>query len=323
MAYHTQKLQNMNTTIQGQSNNNGLPERKSFRVSPTRIIGTGHPVYIIAEIGINHNGSLDIAKKLIDEAVQVGCDAVKFQKRTPELCTPKDQWYLERDTPWGRMTYINYRNMIELGFEEYSEIDVYCKEKGIDWFVSCWDEPSVDFMEQFNPGVYKFASASLTDHALIEKVKQTGKPYILSTGMSTMDEIREAVDKFGTDNLLIAHSTSAYPCPPQELNLRMIETLAELYSETPIGYSGHETGLATTVAAVSMGACFVERHFTLDRAMWGSDHAASVEPQGMQKLVRDIRDVELSMGDGIKRVYDSELGAMKRLRRTKSATSAV
>jgi N-acetylneuraminate synthase len=295
----------------------------TFRVSPNRIIGTGHPVYIIAEIGINHNGSLDIAKKLIDEAVVAGCDAVKFQKRTPELCTPKDQWHLERDTPWGRMSYINYRHMVELGFDEYSEIDGYCKEKGIDWFVSCWDEVAVDFMEQFNPGVYKFASASLTDHALIEKVKQTGKPYILSTGMSTMGEIGEAVDKFGTDNLLIAHSTSAYPCPPQELNLRMIETLAELYPETPIGYSGHETGLATTVAAVSMGACFVERHFTLDRAMWGSDHAASVEPQGMQKLVRDIRDVELSMGDGVKRVYESELGAMKRLRRTRSATSAV
>ena len=295
----------------------------TFRVSPTRTIGIGHPVYIIAEIGINHNGSLDIAKKLIDEAVLAGCDAVKFQKRTPELCTPKDQWHLERDTPWGRMSYINYRHMVELGFDEYSEIDAYCKEKNIDWFVSCWDEVAVDFMEQFNPGVYKFASASLTDHALIEKVKQTGKPYILSTGMSTMDEIREAVDKFGTDNLLIAHSTSAYPCPPQELNLRMIETLGELYPETPIGYSGHETGLATTVAAVAMGACFVERHFTLDRAMWGSDHAASVEPQGMQKLVRDIRDVELSMGDGVKRVYESEMGAMKRLRRTKSATSAV
>jgi N-acetylneuraminate synthase len=234
----------------------------------------------------------------------------------PELCTPKDQWHLERDTPWGRMTYINYRHMVELEFDDYTVIDAYCKEKGIDWFVSCWDEESVDFMEQFNPGVYKFASASLTDHALIAKVKQTGKPYILSTGMSTMDEIKSAVETFGTKNLLIAHSTSAYPCPPQELNLRMIETLGELFPWTPIGYSGHETGLATTVAAVAMGACFVERHFTLDRAMWGSDQAASVEPQGMQKLVRDIRDVELSLGDGIKKVYDSELGAMKRLRRT-------
>jgi N-acetylneuraminate synthase len=290
----------------------------TFRVSSKRSIGPGQPVYVIAEIGINHNGSLDIAKKLIDEAVLAGCDAVKFQKRTPELCTPKDQWHLERDTPWGRMSYINYRHMIELGFDEYAAIDAYCKEKGIDWFVSCWDEVSVDFMDQFNPGVYKFASASLTDHDLIAKVKRTGRPYILSTGMSTMDEIRDAIAQFGTDNLMVAHSTSAYPCPPQELNLRMIDTLMELYPDTPIGYSGHETGLATTVAAVALGACFVERHFTLDRAMWGSDHAASVEPQGMQKLVRDIRDVELALGDGIKRVYDSEMGAMKRLRRKPS-----
>jgi N-acetylneuraminate synthase len=296
---------------------------RSFRVSPVRSIGAGQPVYIIAEIGINHNGSLDIAKRLIDEAVAAGCDAVKFQKRTPELCTPKDQWHLERDTPWGRMTYINYRKIIELGFDDYAAIDAHCREKGIDWFVSCWDEESVDFMEQFDPGIYKFASASLTDHALIAKVKRTGKPFILSTGMSTMDQIRAAVDSFGTDNLLIAHSTSAYPCAPQELNLKMIGTLGGLYPDTPIGYSGHETGLATTVAAVAMGACFVERHFTLDRAMWGSDQAASVEPQGMQKLVRDIRDVELSMGDGIKRVYDSELGAMKRLRRAQIPASSL
>jgi len=289
---------------------------KTFRVSKSRSIGVGQPVYIIAEIGINHNGSLEIAKRLIDEAVIAGCDAVKFQKRTPELCTPKDQWHVERDTPWGRMTYINYRHMVELGYDEYEAIDGYCREKGIDWFVSCWDEVAVDFMEQFNPGVYKFASASLTDHSLIAKVRKTGRPYILSTGMSTMDEIRDAIDKFGTDNLMIAHSTSAYPCPPQELNLRMIDTLMDMYPETPVGYSGHETGLATTVAAVALGARFVERHFTLDRAMWGSDHAASVEPQGMQKLVRDVRDIELALGDGIKRVYESEMGPMKRLRRS-------
>src|SRR3984957_2983896 len=268
----------MNTTIQEQVNAIGAKVPKAFRVSPGRSIGAGHPVYIIAEIGINHNGSLEIAKKLIDEAVQAGCDAVKFQKRTPELCTPKDQGHLERDTPWGRMTYINYRKIIELGYDEYAAIDAYCREKGIDWFVSCWDEESVDFMEQFNPGVYKFASASLTDHALIKKVRNPDKPYILSTGMSTMGEILAAVGKFGTDQLMIAHSTSAYPCPPQELNLRMIETLGELFPETPVGYSGHETGLATTVAAAAMGASFVKRHFTLDRAMWGSHHAASVEP---------------------------------------------
>ncbi|MEI9935140.1 MAG: N-acetylneuraminate synthase family protein [Ferruginibacter sp.] len=288
---------------------------KPIKISKTRSIGIGQPAYIIAEIGINHNGSLDIAKKLIDEAAAAGCDAVKFQKRTPELCTPKDQWHLERETPWGRMTYINYRKMVEFGYEEYAEIDAYCKEKNIDWFASCWDEEAVDFMEQFNPGIYKFASASLTDYDLIAKVKSLNKPYILSTGMSTMNEIKNAVNTFGTENLLIAHSTSAYPCPPQELNLKMIYTLQDMYPETLIGYSGHETGLATTLAAVIMGACFVERHFTLDRAMWGSDQAASVEPQGMHRLVKDIRDVEAAMGDGIKRVYESELGAMKRLRK--------
>lgn len=290
----------------------------SIQVSQDKRIGPGEPVYIIAEIGINHNGSLALAKKLIDEAVMAGCDAVKFQKRTPELCTPKDQWYLERDTPWGRMTYIDYRHKVELGYEEYTAIDSYCREQDIDWFVSCWDEAAVDFIEQFNPGLYKFASASLTDHELIQKVKNLGKPYILSTGMSTMKEIKETVDIFGTDNLLIAHSTSAYPCPPAELNIKMVNTLHDLYPETPIGYSGHETGLATTIAAVVAGARFVERHFTLDRAMWGSDHAASVEPQGMHKLVRDIRDVEAALGDGIKRVYDSEMAAMKRLRRKNS-----
>lgn len=288
---------------------------KTIAVSNRKSIGAGQPVYIIAEIGINHNGSLEIAKKLIDEAAAAGCDAVKFQKRTPELCTPKDQWHQQRDTPWGRMSYISYRHKVELGYDEYAAIDQHCRERNIDWFASCWDEPSVDFIEQFNPGVYKFASASLTDHGLVEKVKATGKPYILSTGMSTMNEIKSTVEKFGTDNLLIAHSTSAYPCPPAELNLKMIHTLQDLYPETPVGYSGHETGLATTLAAVIMGAYFVERHFTLDRAMWGSDHAASVEPQGMHKLVRDIRDAETAIGDGIKRVYESEMGALKRLRR--------
>jgi N-acetylneuraminate synthase len=288
---------------------------ETVKVSDRKSIGHDQPAYIIAEIGINHNGSLELAKKLIEEASAAGCDAVKFQKRTPELCTPRDQWHLQRDTPWGRMTYINYRHKVEFGYDEYAAIDQHCKKLNIDWFVSCWDEPSVDFMEQFNPGVYKFASASLTDHALIAKVKSTGRPYILSTGMSTMNEIETTVEKFGTDNLIIAHSTSAYPCPPAELNLKMIHTLGQLYPGVPIGYSGHETGLATTVAAVAMGACFVERHFTLDRAMWGSDQAASVEPQGMHRLVRDIRDVEAATGDGIKRVYESEMGALKRLRR--------
>ena len=288
---------------------------RPIEIKKNRRIGTGQPVYIIAEIGINHNGSLDVAKQLIDAAVHAGCDAVKFQKRTPELCVPKDQWNLERDTPWGRMTYIEYKHKTEFGYDEYAAIDDYCRIKGIDWFASCWDEPSVDFIEQFNPLLYKLASASLTDLALLAKVKATGRPFMLSTGMSTQNEIEQAVHFVGLDQVMIAHATSAYPCPPPELNLRMLNTLQQIYPHTPIGYSGHETGLATTVAAVALGASFVERHFTLDRAMWGSDHAASVEVGGMAKLVRDIRDTEEALGDGVKRVYDSELGPRKRLRR--------
>jgi len=284
-------------------------------------IGTGHPVYIIAEIGINHNGSLDNAKKMIEAAAAAGCSAVKFQKRTPELCVPKDQWNIERDTPWGRMTYIDYRHKVEFTKEDYAEIDLFCRVQGIDWFASCWDEEAVDFIEQFNPPLYKMASASLTDHALIEKTKATGKPVMISTGMSTMQEITDGVNFIGLKNLLIAHSTSAYPCDPKELNLLMINTLQGMYPHTPIGYSGHETGLATTLAAIVLGATFVERHFTLDRAWWGSDQAASVEPQGMTRLVKDIRDIEIALGDGVKKVYDSELSARKRLRRATSESA--
>ena len=291
---------------------------ESVLLNNGRMIGKGHPAYVIAEIGINHNGSLEIAKKLIDEAVAAKADAVKFQKRTPEICVPKDQWEIMRETPWGRMSYINYKRKTEFNAADYAAIDGYCKKVGIDWFVSAWDVPSVDFMEQFDTVMYKLASASLTDFELIRRIMETGKPLMLSTGMSTMKEIEKTlafVNEIDPNYpLFIAHSTSAYPCPPQELNLRMIQTLAAKYPGTPIGYSGHETGLATTVAAVAMGATFVERHFTLDRAMWGSDHAASVEPQGFQRMVRDIRDSELAAGDGIKKVYESELGPMKRLR---------
>jgi N-acetylneuraminate synthase len=279
-----------------------------------RKIGAGNPVYIIAEIGINHNGSVDIAKKLIDWASIAGCDAVKFQKRTPEMCVPKDQWEKQRQTPWGTMSYIDYKRKTEFGKEEFEEIDRYCKSKKIDWFASAWDETSVDFLEQFEPVMYKLASASLTDFDLIKRCLSTERPLMLSTGMSTQMEIEDAIDLTGTKNVMVAHSTSAYPCDPAQLNLNMIRSLIQQF-DLPIGYSGHETGLAPTLAAVAMGATFVERHVTLDRAMWGSDHAASVEPQGVVKLVRDIRDIEKSLGDGVKRVYDSELEPMKRLRR--------
>ena len=282
-----------------------------------RIIGDNAECYIIAEIGINHNGSLDIAKQLIDKAADCGADAVKFQKRTPEICTPKDQWEIERDTPWGRMTYIEYRHKVEFNEDDYGQINDYCEKKGIDWFASCWDEPSVDFIEQFNPRLYKAASASLTDIDLLKKKAATGKPLIISTGMSTQDEIVAAMDAIGNENILIAHSTSSYPCPVEELNLNMIRTLGDMYPKNVIGYSGHETGLATTLGAVAVGAKFVERHFTLDRAMWGTDQSASVEPPGFRRLVRDIRDINIALGDGIKQVYDSELGARKKLRRVK------
>jgi len=280
-----------------------------------RYIGEGEPVYIIAEIGINHNGSIILAEKMIDGAVFAGCDAVKFQKRTPELCVPKDQWNIERDTPWGRMTYIEYRHKVEFDFDQYSEINEYCNAKKIDWFASPWDEEALEFLEQFNPIMYKVASASLTDRILLKKMRATGKPIMLSTGMSTMDEIEEAVKFLGRENLLIAQSTSTYPCALNELNLRVIQTLKQKFPEVPIGYSGHETGLAPTLAAVALGATFVERHITLDRAMWGTDQAASVEIGGMFRLVKDIRDIENALGDGIKKVYESEQKNIQKLRR--------
>ena len=280
-----------------------------------RKVGDGQPVYIIAEIGINHNGDLDLAKKMIDGAAKAGCDAVKFQKRTPELCVPKAQWNVERDTPWGRMTYIDYRHKVEFGVDEYKQIDAHCKALGIQWFASPWDEEAVSFLEKFEVPVYKVASASLTDRVLFEHMKKTGLPIMISTGMSTMEEIESAVDFAGTDNLLIAHSTSAYPCPVDILNLRMINTLKAKYPNVPIGYSGHETGLAPTWAAVAVGATFVERHVTLDRAMWGSDQAASVEMGGLERLVSNVRDIERALGDGIKKVYDVELPVKKKLRR--------
>jgi N-acetylneuraminate synthase len=286
-----------------------------------REVGPGHPAYIIAELGINHNGSLDLAKQLIDASAEAGCDAVKLQKRTPELCVPKDQWHIERDTPWGRITYLDYRRRIEFGAAEYEEISRYCRERGIDWFASCWDEPSVDFLEQFNPPLYKAASASLTDLPLLKKMKSTGKPLMISTGMSTIEEIAEAVKVLGSDNILVAHSTSAYPCKVEELNIQMVKTLERDFPSIPIGYSGHETGLVPTCVAVALGACFIERHVTLDRAMWGTDQAASVEVGGLRRLVVYIRETEQCLGDGKKRVYDSELGPRSRLRRVMSSSS--
>jgi N-acetylneuraminate synthase len=280
----------------------------------SKAVGPNESIYVVGEIGINHNGDIAVVKQLIDVAATSGLDAVKFQKRTPELCVPRDQWNIERETPWGVMTYIDYRHKVEFDESEYQEISDYCKSKEVEWFASPWDEVSVDFLENFNTPVYKIASASVTDIPLLKKIASTGRPVILSTGMSTMEQIRKAVRVFNIENLIICHSTSAYPCDSSELNMRMIETLRDEF-DVPIGYSGHEVGLAPTLVAASLGARLIERHITLSRAMWGTDQAASIEPQGVVKLVRDIRTVEESLGDGVKKVYDSELPIIRKLRR--------
>jgi N-acetylneuraminate synthase len=290
---------------------------KEVRIGQRRV-GPDEPVYVIAEIGINHNGSVELAKRLIDGAVLARCDAVKFQKRTPELCVPRDQWEVMRDTPWGRMTYLAYRHRIEFDADAYAEIDRYCEERDIAWFASCWDEEAVDFMARFDTPCIKAASASISDLGLLAHMARTGRPVMISTGMSTYDEIDAAVRALSRAELLVAHTTSAYPCPAAELNLRMIATLKERYPACPIGYSGHEAGIAPTLAAVAMGACFVERHITLDRGMWGSDQAASIDIGALMTLVAQIRDIERSLGDGVKQVYASEHGPRARLRRVET-----
>ena len=278
-----------------------------------RRIGHDEPTYVIAEIGINHNGSLDLAMQLIDAARVAGCDAVKFQKRTPEECVPPEQRDRIRSTPWGEMTYMEYRRRVELGESDYRQIDDHCRDRGITWFASVWDPTSIEFLEAFEPAAYKLPSAMLTDLGLIRRLRATGRPLILSSGMSTAEEIHRGVDAAGLDDLVLLHSTSTYPCRPEELNLEMIRTLRGQY-DCPIGYSGHEVGLQTTLAAVALGARVVERHVTLDRAMWGTDQAASVEPWGLMRLVRDVRVIEKALGDGVKRVYESELAARDKLR---------
>ena len=278
-----------------------------------RKVGEGHPVFIVAEVGINHNGSLETALALIDHAVDAGCDAVKFQKRSPDHCVPASQRDVIRDTPWGSMTYLDYRHRIELGAQDYDMIDRHCQKRNIVWFASCWDKASVNFMNQYGPPCFKVASACLTDSDLLIHTQSQGKPIILSTGMSTMDMIRKAVSLFDPKKLLIVHTTSDYKGNPEELNLSMIHTLKNEFGGA-IGYSGHEEGMIPTIASVAMGACYVERHITLDRGMWGSDHAISLEPDELKQMVREIRLIEKAMGDGVKRVYDSEKASLAKLR---------
>lgn len=278
-----------------------------------REVGEGKPCYVIAEIGINHNGDLDITKKLISAAILAGCDAVKFQKRTVEVVYTEKELATPRENPFGT-TNGDLKRGLEFGEKQYRAIDEYCKEHKIAWMASCWDEGSVDFIEKFNVPYYKIASASLTDDNLLKHHRKTGKPIVISTGLSTLAQIDHAVEVLGKENLAIMHCTSTYPSKPQELNLLVIPELKKRYG-VPVGYSGHEVGLSTTIAAVALGACMIERHITLDRAMWGSDQAASVEPQGFARMVRDTRTIEAALGDGVKRVYDSELPIIKKLRR--------
>jgi N-acetylneuraminate synthase len=279
-----------------------------------KIVGENQPAYISAEIGINHNGSIKIAKELIDAAIECGCDGVKFQKRTVDVVYTPEELANPRESAFG-LTNGDLKRGLEFGYEQYTEIDRYCKEKGIDWATSCWDEESVDFIAQFNPPYFKIASACLTDDDLLRHHRKHGRPIILSTGMSDLNLIEHAVNVLGKKDLVILHCTSTYPSKPEELNLRGILSLKEKFPGIPIGYSGHEIGLSTTIAVATLGACVIERHITLDRAMWGSDQAASIEPQGFKKMVRDIRVIERAIGDGEIRIYESEKNVMNKLRR--------
>lgn len=286
--------------------------RKCVKIAD-KVVGDDYPCFIIAEIGINHNGSVDLAKRMIDIAVTTGCDAVKFQKRTVDVVYTKEELARERISVFGT-TNGDLKRGLEFGEEEYREIDKYCKQHGILWFASCWDEASVDFIDKFDVPCYKIASASLTDDDLLKHVKSKGKPILLSTGMSTMEQIRHAVNILGEDNLIIYHCTSTYPSNAEETNLRVIESFREEFS-CPIGYSGHERGVTPSVLAVALGANSVERHITTDRTNWGSDQAASLEMAGLYHMVRDIRQTPTLLGDGKKVVYKRELPIIDKLRR--------
>ncbi len=276
-------------------------------------VGDGYPCFITAEIGINHNGSVSLAKKLIDIACVAGCDAVKFQKRTVDVVYSKEELERPRQSIFGE-TNGDLKRGLELNFEDYSEIDKYCKEKKILWYASCWDEQSVDFIEQFDVPCYKIAAASLTDDNLLQYIKSKGKPIFLSTGMSSMEQIRHAVEILGEDNLILYQCTSTYPTAEHEINLKVIESFKKEFN-CPIGYSGHERGLLPTIVSVVYGANAVERHITNDRTNWGSDQAASLELDGIHRIVRDIRKIPGITGDGVKKIYDSEIPIIKKLRR--------
>jgi len=302
-----------------QGNNNRVAANNGQVRLGSKLVGGGQPCYVVAELGINHNGDIDLAKQLINVAVGAGCNAVKFQKRTIDVVYTAEELAKPRENPFGP-TNGDLKRGLEFEIEEYQEIDRYCKEVKVDWFASCWDESSVDFIAQFDVPCFKIASASLTDDKLLRYTRAVGKPILLSTGMSTTEQIDHAIEVLGKKDLILLHACSTYPAYYEELNLRVIDTLIDSYG-VPVGYSGHETGLPSSVAARVMGACVIERHITLDRSMWGTDHAASLEPNGITRLVRDIRLIEKSMGDGVKRVLEREQPIIKKLRRVGAASA--
>ncbi len=276
---------------------------------------TKNKTFFIAEIGINHNGDIKNALQLIESAKLAGCDAVKFQKRTPEIATPRNSWDIIRETPWGKMKYIDYKRKIEFGKKEYNTIDKFCKKVGIIWTASCWDEPSVKFIEKYKVKFHKVPSACLTDLSLLKVLKKTKTPVIISTGMSTEKQIQKAVDILSQKNLSILHCNSSYPAQNNQLNLKYIEKLKLMYKKSVIGYSGHEMNLTSSVAAVVLGARIIERHITLDKSMWGTDQQASIEPLGFARLIKDVRTVEKSLGRAVKIVYPEEKKVMTKLRK--------
>lgn len=293
------------------------PNQLQSAIAPVAIgehlIGPGQPVYLIGEIGINHNGDVEVAKRLMDVAKEAGAQAVKFQKRNPDVAVPEDQKSKMRETPWGTMTYLEYKFRVEFEDAEYAEIDRYAKQLGLQWFASPWDVDSVAFLERFEAVAYKIASASITDFDILRAVRATGKPVIMSTGMSTIEQIDDAVAALGRENLILMHATSTYPLPAEEANLLAIPMLAERY-RVPVGYSGHEIGTEISAAAVALGAATVERHITLDNTMWGSDQKASMEPEEFIRLARELRTVQIALGDGRKRVMPGEESKIASLR---------
>ena len=271
-------------------------------------------IFFVAEIGINHNGDMSICKELIDVAVDAGCNAVKFQKRDINLVYTQEFLDSPRETPWGR-TQRDQKEGLEFGREEYKEIALYCKEKGIEWFASAWDTNSQSFLRQFDCKYNKIASAMIVHKDLLKMVAEEGKHTFISTGMSTYDDIQRAVDIFRAVNcpFELMHTVSTYPMKDEDANLRVIDTLRNRY-QCNVGYSGHEVGLAISYAAAAMGITSLERHITLDRAMYGSDQAASIEPNGLRMLVGAVRKIEKAMGDGEKRVIDAEVPIARKLR---------